>query len=121
FHVVPRGVSVSGRQEQSSGRDIVRLLDAHPFEGRGASPVSIEAAQDDRLVWHPSGEPIRAGAAIAAAVQHRIPSPPIVPGRGTGLLDDGADGESDRLVESGLQSAEVQLDLVCIDVYNCEM
>src|SRR5947199_9598262 len=93
------GVRVSGQQEELSGRDIARLLDAHPFEGRGASPVSIEAAQDDRLVWHPSGEPIRAGAAIAAAVQHRIPSPPILPGRGTRLLNDEADGESEALEE----------------------
>src|SRR5438067_10016209 len=111
-----RGVRVSGEQEELSGGDIVRLLDADPVEGRGGSPVSVEAGQDDRLVRHPSGEQVRAGAAIAAAVQHRIAGPPIVPGRGTGLLDDGADGEGDRLEERRIRSAEVNPDLVRPDL-----
>ena len=91
------GVRVPGQQHELAGHDVVRLLDADLLEGGGNAPVMAEAAQDDHLVRDPGVQLEGACAAIAVAIQDVISDSPVIPSSRALFLDDGSDGERDRL------------------------
>src|SRR5205823_10918629 len=99
-----------------AGDDVVRLLDADLLQRSQRPPILVEAVQDYRLVRHPRAQFEGAAAAIAMAIQNVVADSPVIPRSGARLLDDGPDGEGDRLKERGVRARQVYLNLVCPDL-----